>query len=127
MCTNGEAMFSKLIMIKWLNEGLCDKIFPLLGGFHTLLVKLKILHKKYGLLGMKDWWVDSSVVTVGSVDKAAEGKHYCRSTRVHKQSFKALVSCVKYSDPGHFFESQVKVFCHFHIPFFEPIFILLRQ
>ena len=50
-------------MIKWLNEGLCDKIFPLLGGFHTLLVKLKILHKKYGLLGMKDWWVDSSVVS----------------------------------------------------------------
>ena len=76
---------------------------------------------------MKDWWVDSSVVAVGSVDKAAEGKHYCRSTRVHKQSFKALLSSVKYSDQGHFFESQVKHFCHFHIPFLEPIFILLRQ
>ena len=100
-------------MIKWLNEGLCDKIFPLLGGFHTLLVKLKILHKKYGLLGMKDWWVDSSVVAVGSVDKAADGKHYCRSTRVQKQSFEALVSSVKYSDPGHFFESQGKTFLPF--------------
>ena len=100
-------------MIKWLNEGLCDKIFPLLGGFHTLLVKLKILHKKYRLLGMKDWWVDISVVAVGSADKAAEGKHYCRSTRVHKQSSKALVSSVKYSDPGHFCESQGKTFLTF--------------
>ena len=48
-----EAVYSKLMMIKWLNEGFYDKIFPLLGGFHTLLVKLKILHKKYGLLGCK--------------------------------------------------------------------------
>ena len=79
------------MMIEWLNEGFYDKIFQLLGGFHTLLVKLKILHKNFGLLGMKDWWVDSNVVAVGSLDNAAEGKHYCRSTRVHKQSFKAFV------------------------------------
>ena len=50
-----EAVYSKLMIIKWLNEGLDDKIFRVLGGFHTLLVKLKIWHKKYGLLGMKDW------------------------------------------------------------------------
>ena len=35
--------------------------------------------------------VGSNVVAVGSADKAAEGKHYCRSTRLHKQSFEALV------------------------------------
>ena len=39
---------------------------------------------------MKDWWVDSNVVAVGSADKAAEGKHYSRSTWLHKQSFEAL-------------------------------------
>ena len=83
-----EAVYSKLMMIKWLNEGLYDKLF---GGFHTLLVKLKILHKKYGLLGMKDWWLDSNVADVGCADKAAEGEHYCRSTQIHKQSFEALV------------------------------------
>ena len=37
-----EAVYSKVI-------------FPLLGGCHPLLVKLKILHKKDVLLGMKDW------------------------------------------------------------------------
>ena len=49
-----EAVYSKLMIIKWLNKGLYDKIFPLLGGFHTLLVKLKILYQKYCLLGMED-------------------------------------------------------------------------
>ena len=71
-----EAVYSKLVMIKWLYEGLYDKTFPLLGGLHTLLLKLKILHKKYSLLGMKDWWVDSNVVAVCSADKAVEEKHY---------------------------------------------------
>ena len=35
--------------------------------------------------------MDSNVVAVGSADKAAEGKYYCSSTRLHKQSFEALV------------------------------------
>ena len=48
-----ETVYCKFMMIKWLNEGLYDKLFQLLGGFHTLFVKLKILHKKYGMLGMK--------------------------------------------------------------------------
>ena len=61
-----EAVYSKLMMIKWLNEGLYEKIFPLLGGFHTLLRKLRILQKKYGLLGMRGWWVDSQIVAVDS-------------------------------------------------------------
>ena len=63
----------------------------LLGGLHILFVKFKILHKKDVLLGMKDWSVDSNIVAVGSAEKAAEGKHYCRWTRFHKQSFEALV------------------------------------
>ena len=67
-------------MIKRLNERPFYKIFPLLGGFHTIIGKLKILHKKSVLLGMKDWWEDSNVVAVSSADKAAEGKRYSRST-----------------------------------------------
>lgn len=76
------------MMIKWLNGGLYDKIFSRLRGFHTLFVKLKLLHKKFGLLEMKDWSVDKNVVTV---DKAAEGKHCCCSIRPHKQTFKAYL------------------------------------
>ena len=48
-----EAVYLKMMMIKWLNQGQYDKIILLLGGFHTLLVKLIILHKKFGILGLK--------------------------------------------------------------------------
>ena len=82
-----DAVYFKLVMIKWLNGGLYDKIFLLL-GFHTLFVKLKLLHKKFGLLEMKDWPVDKNVVTV---DKAAEAKYYCCSIRLHKQTFEAYL------------------------------------
>ena len=47
-----------------------------------------MLNKKYGLLGMEDWWVDSNAVAIGSADKAVEGKRCCRSTRL--QSFEAI-------------------------------------
>ena len=40
---------------------------------------------------MKDWWLESNVVAALSADKAAEGKHYCCSTRLHKQSLEAIV------------------------------------
>ena len=33
------------MFIKSLNEGLYDKNFSLLGSFHTLIAKLKTLHK----------------------------------------------------------------------------------
>ena len=32
--------------------------------------------------------MDSNIFAVGSADK---GKHYCRLTRLHKQSFEALI------------------------------------
>ena len=52
-----EAVYSIFMMIKWLNVGLCDQIFPFLAGFRTLLERLKILHKKYHLLGMISGWI----------------------------------------------------------------------
>ena len=86
-----EAVYSKVMMIKWLHDDNYNKIIPLLGGFHTLLVKLKILRKKYGILGLKEWWIDAEAIQAGSAEKADEGRHYSRSIRLHKQSFEALV------------------------------------
>ena len=84
-----EAVYSKVMMIKWAEEGKYDKIIPLLGDFHTMVVKLKILYKKYGVLGLREWWVDSGAIVEGSSIKAAEGSHYFRS--INKQSFEALL------------------------------------
>ena len=64
-----------------------NKIIPLLDGFHTLLVYLKILYKKYGCLGLQGWWVDAGTIADGSVMQSIEGKHFARGIRMHKQSF----------------------------------------
>ena len=86
-----EAIYCKMVVLQWLNEGKYDKVVNLLGGFHTIMVKLKILYKKYGALGFRDWWVDAGAIAEGSSVQAVEGRHYFRAIRLHKQSFEALL------------------------------------
>ena len=50
-----EAIHSKMLMIMWLHERKYDKILPLIGAFHTLLVYLKVLYKIYACLGFAQW------------------------------------------------------------------------
>ena len=45
-----ETIYSKIVMIIRLYNGKYNP--PLIGGFHALLVYLKILHKKYNCLGL---------------------------------------------------------------------------
>eukprot|EP00794_Sanderia_malayensis_P016352 gene16352-17996_t len=86
-----EAINSKMVIISWMHEGRYDKIITLMGGFHTVLVNLKVLGKKYGCIGLNSWWIDSKVIAEGSAVQAMEGRHYHRGVRLHKQSFEALL------------------------------------
>jgi len=85
------AINSKLLMISWMNQEKYDRIIPLMGGFHTILVNLKILFKKYDCLGFEDWWAEAGAIAAGSVAQAFEGRHYARAVRLHKQSFEELL------------------------------------
>ena len=62
-----------------------------MGGFHILLVKLKTVHKKFSLLGFQQWWLKSKIIAQGSVNQAAEGKHYSGALRLHKHSVEYLL------------------------------------
>ena len=68
-----EAVISKMYMIMWLQQQKYDRLIPLMGGFHLLL---KILYKKYGCLGIDQWWVVGGAIMEKSVKQAIEGKHY---------------------------------------------------
>lgn len=80
-----------MLVISWRNQEKYDKIIPIMGGFHTVLVNLIILYKKYACLGLTDWWFESRTIAEGSVAQALEGRHYARSVRLHEQSFEALL------------------------------------
>eukprot|EP00794_Sanderia_malayensis_P011440 gene11440-12636_t len=86
-----QAVFYKMSQIMWKECDKYKKVICLMGGFHTLLVWLKVLHKQFGCLGFRDWWCESGIIAEGSVDQAAEGRHYSRSMRLHKQSLEALL------------------------------------
>ena len=43
------------------------------------------------LFSLQDWLVDFGTITTESVNQALEGRHYCRSIRLHKEGFHALV------------------------------------
>ena len=62
-----------------------------MGGFHILLVKLKILYKKYNLLGLQHWSLKSKIIAEGTVNQAAEGKHYSRAIHLHNESLNCLL------------------------------------
>lgn len=50
-----EAINSKINIIMWLNKSMLHKILPIPSGFHTLLIYLNILYKKYGRSDFQDW------------------------------------------------------------------------
>ena len=52
-------------MIMWLFNGKYESVIPLIGGFHTLLVFLKILYNKYICLGLQDWLVHAGAIQEG--------------------------------------------------------------
>ena len=90
-CHRDQDVFYKISQIMW-KEGDKNKgIINIMVGFHMLLVNLKILCNKYGLLGLREWLVKSKIIADGSVDKALEGRHYSRGMRLHKQIFETLV------------------------------------
>ena len=80
-----------MLQIMWKELGKYNKIKCLMGGFHILLVWLKVLKKQYGALGFRDWWCQANIIAEVSGDQAAEGRHYSRSMRLHKQSLEALL------------------------------------
>ena len=82
-------VFYKISQIIWKDKKY-DSVINIMVGFHILLVKLKILYKKYNLLGLQHWSLKSKIIAEGTVNQAAEGKHYSRAIHLHKQSLECL-------------------------------------
>ena len=89
-CYSDQDAFYKISQIIWKDKKY-DSVINVMGGFHIFLVKLKILYKKYNLLGLQQLWLKSKIIAEGSVNQAGEGKHYSRAIRLHKQSLECLL------------------------------------
>ncbi|XP_057316865.1 uncharacterized protein LOC130657893 [Hydractinia symbiolongicarpus] len=86
-----EEVYARLVQIIWKNSDLYKNIIVLMGGFHQLRVRQRLIFKRHSCIGYKDWFVDAGTISAGSVDQAFGGKHYYRCMRILKESFAALV------------------------------------
>ena len=68
-----------------------ENVMILMGGFHQLRLRQRMLHKRHACKGYKDWWIDAGIIAAGSADKAEEAGHYYRNMRLHKETFSGLV------------------------------------
>ena len=59
--------------------------------FHTMMMFMQILFKRFGDAGMKDALIQSSVIAEGSIKCALRGKCYNRGIRLYKFFYEALL------------------------------------
>lgn len=88
--TVDEALYCKLMELKWVNEDYQDFLIPRLGGLHTAMNFLKVIGKHIESSGMMDAWTESNILGPRAVEQVLAGKSYGRGMRVHKITLQAM-------------------------------------
>ena len=60
--TVDQALYCKLLQLKWLVPEYQDKLIPRLGGFHTSLNFLKVIGQHMASCGLVDVWIESGIL-----------------------------------------------------------------
>ena len=78
-----QAIYSKACEIVWKERALFSRVVLVMGGFHTAMVFLAVIGKRFGDGGLHDMLVESGTVGPSSVAAVLSGKHYNRAVRSH--------------------------------------------
>ena len=68
-----EQVYAKLAHILWKFPDLYKNIIIVMGGFHQLRVRQRIIFKRYVCKGFRKWFIDAGIIAEGSPDMALEG------------------------------------------------------
>ena len=60
-----EQVYPRIRHLIWKHGESYSTIIPMLGGFHQLRVLQKIIFKRHGVIGYKDWFVDAGTIAEG--------------------------------------------------------------
>ena len=74
-CHSDQDVFYKITQIMWKEGDKYKGIINIMDSFHIFLVTLNFLYRKYGLLGLREWWVKTRIMADGSTNKVLEGRH----------------------------------------------------
>ena len=92
VCVFDQSIFAKAMEIKWKNSEKYKDCIIMLGTFHTIMMFMAIIYKRFKDAGLKDVMIQSGVLAEGSVDQALSGKMYNRGIRAYKLMYEALLS-----------------------------------
>ena len=88
--TVDQALFCKLMELKWSVEEYQDKLIPRLGGLHTAMNFLKAIGDHMAGSGLAEVWLEAGLLGEGAVQLVLSGKAYNKAMRAHKLTLQAL-------------------------------------
>lgn len=88
--TVDQALFPKLMELKWSVAEYRDVLIPRLGGLHISMNFLKVIGQHMSDCGLTEVWEESKLLGPNVADQVMAGKAYARATRAHKLTYQAL-------------------------------------
>ena len=88
--TFDEALYSKAKEVQWRMPDKFKNLVLRLGGFHTIMVFLAAIGKRFRDSGLEDALIDCGVYAGNTVEQIFRGKHYNCGVRTHKMAMGAL-------------------------------------
>lgn len=90
--TVDEALYCKLMELKWAKDAYQDFLIVRMGGLHTSLTFLKVIGKHIHSAGLLDAWVESKMLGPGTAEQIifGKGKSYSKAIRAHKLTIQAM-------------------------------------
>ena len=91
VCVFDQAIYSKTCQIKWKEPEKFQSCLLMMGIFHTIMIFMQVLFKRFGDAGMKDVLIQSSVIAERSIESALRGKCYSSGIRLYKIFYEDLL------------------------------------
>ena len=88
--TVDQALYCKLIELKWCVPEYRNKLIPRLGGLHISMNFLKAIGDHMDGSGLAEVWVESGLLGQGTVERILARKAYNKGMRAHKLTLQAL-------------------------------------
>ncbi|KAL2095499.1 hypothetical protein ACEWY4_010218 [Coilia grayii] len=90
--TVDEALYCKLMELKWAKDEYQDFLIVRMGGLHISLTFLKVIGKHIQSSGLMDAWIESGLFAPGTAEQVilGKGKSYSKAIRAHKITVQAM-------------------------------------
>ena len=88
--TADEALYCRLMLLKWADTEDGSWLIVRLGGLHTAMNFLRAIGQHMDGSGLAEVWKESGTLGAGTTDQVLAGKAYKKAMRAHKLTYQAL-------------------------------------